>query len=844
MERAPIGLFASGLKGARIELQPWARSLANVCLEAADAGKVHLCLLWPVELKLLAQLHGIANLHRNSLGDFHGLRTGFFPGSHSTRLSFQSIDVDRKALASNYTRHFHTGRDGTTFDAPTRSKSFEAVMQALTEIEHWNSPAARPPLAALIPSFMWEAASEQWASSPQTQLDAALVKVPKRGNRRDARTSTAPEWGDAVTAPGALMVLHNGTTKRGWKAAFACKSLRGDGALDLLLLDASTTASRTNPNAVRRIPDLVRIYLDENPPKPGVVVVTDDPKAFFGLRSRFRDLHIDLQEHVWAGEAEQPLLSEEPVADDWVPITRDNARCQVGIVDKDAGQIASRFFQLANEVGGEEHAGHKPLIDAFQFLLRLSNLPAGIKDLAAELEGLNGDSFVNARYSWAGVVATLQNAIESGVLSHKKLQIERAVEKGSQLVSAWVDATPMAERLLADVRGHGAGSLVIVLPNRHYVALAKRFLERRLGTEWPALEARIEWHTLASFAYLLKDASRHRHYTIVGLNPKVLRLVLTHPDLPHGTHILLSHKQADSALKTLKAMKSLEALKAYRGRMGVLEQELGKRLEEMPALPSLDKMGEFALTFDLTASTGSAGGAEQALFRFDLDGARPLFASGWVYRYDAEEGSGFRRTNAKDVQVGHLIFDMNDALRTRFEEALDLSSGGSTISHLPARALLKLYHNEVQARCAALFPDAMHNRAKLARAIWDKMLELGASAEEGRADRIQYWLDLDGQNDQRPHAARDVPLFKLFCAALGMSEERTNDSLLYVRNARRLNQEIGRELAARYAEILFQPESAVVYRKVPMAVIESLRREAVMSVYRVSNVTPPEGPRR
>lgn len=842
LECAPMRLSARGSNTSPLELQPWARALVNVCLEAADSGGVHLCLLWPVEIKQLAQLHGVANLHRNSQGDFHGLRTGYFPGSHSTRLAFQSIDVDRKALTTNYTRHFHTGSNGTTFDSATRSKSFEAVMQALTEIEHWNNPTASPPLAALIPSFIWDPSTDRWTSSPQTQLDAALVKVHKRGNRNDARTSTSLEWGDALNAPGALMVLHNATTKRAWKEALSAKPLLGTGALDLLLLDATAAAARTNQHAVRRIPDLVRAYLESRPAKPGTVIVTDDPRTFFGIRSRLCDMHVGAQEHVWAGEAEDPLLSLAPVADDWMPVPRDNARCKVAIVDKEASEIATRFFNLANEVGGDDHAGHQALIEAFLFLMRLSNLPAGIKDLAEELESYNGDSFANTKYSWPGVVTGLQNAIESGVLSHKKLLIERAILRAGQLVAAWVDSTPMAEKLLADVRDHAQRdrrALVIVLPNRHYVALAKRFLQRRLGEAWPALEPRIEWHTLASFVFILRDATRHRHYTIVGLNPRVLRLVLTHPDLPHGTHVLLSHKQADSALKTLKAMRSIEAFKSYRGRIGMLEQELSKRLEEIPPLPVFEKLGDFTLTFDLTDSNGATSGGEQALFRFDLDGARAVFASGWVYRYDADEGTGFHRTAAKDIQVGHLLFDMSDTLRTRFEEALDLSSGGSAISQHPARALLKLYHNEVQARCVALFPEAIDNRAKLARAIWDKMLELGASAEAGRADRIQYWLDLGEQNDQRPHAARDVQLFKLFCAALGMSEDRTNENLIYVRNARRLNQEIGRELAARYAEILFQPDSAIVYRKVPIAVIEDLRREAVMNVFRVTKVTPP-----
>lgn len=842
----PFGLYASGTASTELFLQPWAKALVNVALEAADSGGVHLCLLWPVEVAQAALLHGIASLQRNSSGDFQGLRTVFYPGSHSTRLALQSVTVDRKTLTVTYRSKWSTGSEGTVFHSATRSKSFEAVLAALNEIEIWNNPTANPPIGALVPCFIFDPGSDEWRSSARNQLDAALVKVQKRANRKDARESVAPEWGNATSAPGALMVIHNANTKRGWKQAFAAKSLERDGRPDLLVMDATMSAARTNTNAVRRIPDVLKSYLEARAPAAGALIITDDPRTFFGLRAGLSNLRIEIKEHVWAGEGDDALLSSTPVADDWTPATRDNARCRIAIVDKEAGEIAARFHQLAEDVGGDDHPGHRVLMEAFLFILRLSNLPAGIKDLAAELEDLNGDAYANAKYSWSGIVTNLRSAVDSGLLSGKQLAVDRAINRAAKLVEAWVESTPMAERLLADVLDHARldrKSLVIVLPNRNYVALARRFLQRRVGEEWPDIEGRIEWHTLTSFAFMLRDQHRHRHYTIVGLNPRVLRLLLTHPDLPHGTHVLLSYKQADAALKTLRAMKAVDAFKPYRGRVGVLEQELGRRLEEMPPLPAFGKLGEFAMTFDLSESAGTATSGEQAYFRFELDGARSMYASGWVYRYDPEEGTGFRRTPAKDIQVGQLLFDMNDALRTKFEEALELSTHGSAVSHYPARTFLKLYHDDVQARCALYFPDA-GNRAALARAIWEKMVSIDETAKEFRSDRIQYWLDLGDHADQRPHAAKDAKFFRLFCAALGMSGENAEQNLIYVRNARRLNQDIGRELSARYAEILFHPESAIAYQKVPPAMIGELQREAVMSVFRVTHITPPAASRR
>lgn len=843
--RTPFGLYAGSSK-KNLLVQPWAKALANVGLDAADDGSIHLCLLWPVEMTQIALLHGIANLQRNSVGDFQGIRTVLFPGNHSTRLALQSVAVDRKSLTATYRSKWTTGNAGTCFDSATRSKSYEAVLSALNDVEIWNNPSSNPLLGALIPCFVFDPGAEVWVSSARNQLDAALLKVQNRKSRKDALASIAPEWGDAQSAPGALMVVHNTTTRRGWKKAFSSESIQRGLRPDLLLLDATMSASRTNPNAVRRIPDCLKDYLEAVPSGTGALIVTDDPRTFFGIRARLAENEIQFKEHVWAGEAEDALLSEAPAPDDWAPATRDNARCRIAIVDKEAGEVAARFHQLAESVGSDDHPGHRLLAEAFLFVLRLSNLPAGIKDLAAELEDLSGDDFGSTKYSWAGVVTNLRSAIESGVLCEKKLDIERAIDRAGQLVAAWVDSTPMAERLLADVLEHARldrKALVIVLPNRSYAALARRFLQRRIGEGWPEIEARIEWHTLASFAFMLRDDHKHRHYTIVGLNPRVQRLLLSHPDLPHGTHVLLSHKQADAALKTLRGMKTLEAFKAYRGRIGVLEQELGKRLEEMPPHPVLGKLGEFAMTFDLTSSTSAGTSGEQAYFRFELDGGRPLFASGWVYRYDPEEEKGFRRTPASAVQVGHFLFDMSDALRTRFEEALEISTYGSAVSQYPARTLLKLYHDDVQARCAMFFPGT-GNRASLARAIWEKMISLDIAAKEFRSDRIQYWLDLGNDDDQRPHAAKDAKFFRLFCSALGMSNEKADEHLIYVRNARRLNQDLGRELSARYAEILFHPESAIAYRKVPPALIDELQREAIQSVFRVTLVTPPSASHR
>ncbi|WP_407513134.1 hypothetical protein [Ralstonia sp. GP71] len=179
---------------------------------------------------------------------------------------------------------------------------------------------------------------------------------------------------------------------------------------------------------------------------------------------------------------------------------------------------------------------------------------------------------------------------------------------------------------------------------------------------------------------------------------------------------------------------------------------------------------------------------------------------------------------------------MSDELRAKLESSLQLNSEGVSSVVDPARTLLKLYHDDVQRRCALMFKAT--KRSAVAREIHARMVELDPKAVECRLGRVYYWLALQ-ENDTRPHAAREAKYFITFCKALGMSEEAAKQHWGFVLNARLLNQHLGRELVARYAEILFQPESAAVYRKVPEDVIRQLQQEALRNVYRVERVVPP-----
>jgi hypothetical protein len=634
------------------------------------------------------------------------------------------------------------------------------------------------------------------------------------------------------------MVLHNTTKKNAWQNAFA--TLRGTARPEALLLDATTAAMHTNYAAVRRIPDLLKLSRENGSEALGALVLTDDPKTFFVLRAKLNELKLSVRTRVWAAETENSLLSPEPVSNEWQPELRSNANFSVSIVDRDASQVALSFQRLAQEAGNEETPAYKAMMNVCLYVLRLSNMPAGYSDLTSHAAEGGDGVFASQHNAWAPLRLAVQEVLASGALNSRRAEVEKAIGKAEALIDDWNDSTPMASRLLTDVQkhtSHGKNGLSIVLPNSSYAALAHRFLQRKLTSRWPEIEPKLEWHTLASVGKTMAGERKGRHFVFVGVNSDVLRILLAHPDVPHGTAVLVAYKQAKTTLETLVSMKTVDAFKPYRGRIGLLAQELDRRLNEVPNPLAIEKLGEMTMTFKLDDSGKQNSSGEQGFYKFELEGGGRAYASGYVYRYESDEDPFFRRTPASLISPGDFIFDMSDELRAKLEGNLRLDTGvNSTVE--PMRMLLNLYHKDIDTRCSLLFKGTT-SRAALARQIQAKMVEIDPRAADCRPGRLYYWLAAGTAGDTAPHAPKDATYFKIFCKALAISDDSVTQYWSFIRNARRMNQSLGRILVARYAEILFQPESAMAYRKIPEEVIGQMQEDALQCVYRVEKVTAP-----
>lgn len=817
--------------------QPWTLEITNLIKDTASTGGITLCLVWPSKLKSTPLLHALSSIDRIFDKNLRGLRTLLYPANHAYRSSLSSVLIDKTQLSNLFRELWISHKGNTTKVSKTESPAFRAALEAINDIRIHHSELPNPSLAEMIPSFIFDSIEQEWKTTITSPLEHTLSKVKRLARRQNLRQRVSLEWKKPYKAPSAIMAIHYTAHKKSsWQDALTTSALKDQGKPEVLLLDATESATHTNYAAVKRIPDFLLFARENGFSDTGIVIVADDPKTFFVLRAQLRSSKVSFSTKVWAVEAEEVLLSAHPVAADWQPAQRSNSNFSVSIVDRDASQLALKFQHLASSAGNEESPSYQALIQACMYVLRLSNIPAGYTDLTAASTEVGEGEYGSQQNAWTPVKLALTAALDSGALNQVRDSVELAIAQAEKLIDDWNDATPMASRVLAEVRKHAIASrngISLVLPSNQYVLLTHHFLQRKLGDDWALAEARIGWHTLSGVGKTLAGDQKGKHCAFIGINPDALRILVTHPEVPHGTAVLVSYRRAESTLATLTGMKELEAFKAYQGRIGLLAQELERRLAEVPNPLDIGKLREMSLMFKFDENCQNG---EQAYIKFELEGGGRAYASRWVYRHVPDEDPPFRRAAASSIQQGDFIFDMSDELRTKLESSLQLNSEGVSSVVDPVHMLLKLYHQDVQRRCALMFKAT--KRSALAREIHSRMVKLDPKAAECRLGRVYYWLALQ-ENDTRPHASKDSKYFIIFCKALGMCEEAAKQHWGFVLNARRLNQYLGRELVSRYAEILFQPESAAIYRKVPEDVIQQLQLEALHCIYRVERVVMP-----
>jgi hypothetical protein len=467
----------------------------------------------------------------------------------------------------------------------------------------------------------------------------------------------------------------------------------------------------------------------------------------------------------------------------------------------------------------------------------VSQLPGGFIDL--ETPDSDERTALQRQLEWLKVEDPILQAMRLGHLNDYRAQIGEAITKAKALLESCHQGTPLAfrlQKLIVRFALKGKEGLTVLLPSRLDIAVAQRFLIRTLGPDWTTVAPHLEWLPFSDALAALNSRSEKHRLVVVGLNRSVMRFVLTHEEIPLGTTLLVPVQQALRSEKTLLGMRSLAALKPYHARIGALLATLKDGLKAVPNIENIARVLEAApVGARLTVRTVADDLVDPSAHRIGLEDGRVIYASGYLYRYDTEEGTGFSKVQVRTLVPGDLIFEMSDELRDEVEEAVGLRSQSGTIPENSQQKILAMYHREVSEQARENFPSA--SRSALVRAIRTKILSISAAADISES-QIQYWVNLK-TGDTAPHGARNHTHFALFCQALGLESTSVEIYWAYIRAARANNQSYGRVLANRFSQILFQPEDEQVYRKIPPAVIAQLRTKAADCVYQIIDIQDP-----
>jgi hypothetical protein len=470
--------------------------------------------------------------------------------------------------------------------------------------------------------------------------------------------------------------------------------------------------------------------------------------------------------------------------------------------------------------------------------MRASHIPSGFADLHSS--DVEEQDYLTRDLEWTRIEALINKALQQGDAAEQRAQIEDAIRRVHKHLADCEHATPLALKLQEQVQRFAVDSrdgLTIVLSSPRHIALAQRFLARALSDAWTAAQARINWLPLGRAPKELHCRSEDRRLLIVGLSARILRILATHAEIPTGTCLLIPAQKALGVTPMLRGLAADDTLKPYRARLSGLLSTLDKRLREIPDVDVLTRsVQSLAMSPARVSIAAATPASDPTAYRFHLEDGRWVYAASNVFRYDGIEGAGFKRVQARSIEAGDLIFEMSDELRDDIEQAI--TPGGTLIESSPARKVLALYHGLVREAVASLFPGPS-KQASL-RAIKVRMVELDPDNTDLSLGKLSYWISL-ADDERTPHGARDPQEFLLFCEVLGIDAGLAKTFWERVRRVRFENQTEGRQLKAIYAEILFSPESAQVYRGLSPEAIRGLQGKALDCIFHVTGVESPTG---
>lgn len=834
--------------------------LAGHLLHAASTRSHQLVLLWPGSLRPLSVAHAVATAARWHQGDKQGLRTLVYPAKANFLQALNHAHLDRADLIKLAQGLVETSPNDRV---KVSLKDKDSFWFSLNSVKSDEIGAIHPTLAELLPHYFADKDFTQWRSCDGDLLRHVKARIADAGHRHALSALAIKALSDPATAPDALFAIS-------WRASQndigqALRKLRNARRPDVILLDATRTLRKDNPswkgNLVRFVECVREAWPTDTPP---LLIVIDEPHIRNQLRQELDKRAAKKSDAAaWLARSGLPIWGVvcSVSRDGLMPASQPEPRnptsrnVHLAITDSEAATAIESIDKLRNALIDPKWV--PALADAASYISRLAALPSSTRVLVNWLSEADVPMAVRENYAWPVYRSKLEQMLHDPTFPDKQ-RLQRVVDRGNALWANYENGTPLARRLADLIEEHTRGTerCCVAFTRPTARRLAERYFETYDGyPDGAGFEVLRDSVRFVVSRDLDAEAALSPKETLilVGLDEESLRLLLLDERISSPAYVLLTRRNAAYLKATLRAVRTMPGFASLASRIDTLVPQLPEFTEEEERLAF--QRGDFVLpTFSFEQGLSTAmpehEDSDPNAWTLVLEGGMSVRRSPrtGAYLYDPAlshtPSRGFRGIDVDRVQEGDRLFVMSFELREMTEAAL--KAAGIPISNDKRfENDLRLYHDRVRALASSIAGVTLTYRASTA--FQGICAELGSKVAPPAEATVRSWLDVDRFRDlsfdnAKPGAPRSEAHFKAFAKVLGFDDfEAVYFWKAVIQPLRGTRRADGRRVSDVYTELLLEPESAVVHRRLKPAVVHDLFARAKENVHVIEAIQKPVG---
>ena len=849
---------------AGVEIQPIraVEQLAGAMLSVAASKAPRSVLLWPGSLRSIGLAHAIATAARWQMGNKKGLRTLVYPAKSNFLKSLNHAHVDKGDLVKLAQDLYEdTAKPNEKVVVSLREK--DAFWLALNNLSEDPAGRVHPSLAELLPHFFAKSEFDGWKACDGDLFRHIKRYLKSRGDKRALGQFTIARLSEPASAPDAIFAVSWKATKSDIRNAL--RELKGAGRPDVLVVDLTRAVRKDNPNwkanAIAFLEAFQKTFPEDT---PAPLIVVDEPHVRSHL---IKELS---KSAVKKGEASKWLLGLGLPVEGVVCTAGRDGLTRVG--DRQDGPPEAKNIHIATtdteasvvvallgrvREGIENPDWLQAIENAERYLSTLAALPSSTRMLIQWLDEADVPMAVRKNYAWPVFRSALEQVLHDPSFRKRGL-LQQAIDQGSALWENYENGTPMARKLADLIEEHTRGSerCCIVFTRPTARRLAERYFETYDGyPEGAGYEVLKDCVRFIVSRDLELGIERRPNETVVfaGLDEVSLRSLLVDEDISSPCYVLLTRRNAAYLRATLRAVKAIPGF-------GPLKARLESVLNQLPDFPGADErtslsrsdfvLPTFSFEHGLSSYLAHEDEHDEAAWEMLLDTGAKIRRNpaSTIYVYDPALSHtptrGFLPAAVSNLEEGDHVFVMSAELRELTESAL--KEAGVPISNdRHFESTLRQYHVRIGELARAVPGASLMEKARNLKETFE--MHLDASGQMPVDGTLRNWLDVDrfrevSFENAKPSAPRTEPHFKAFAKAIGLPDhEAIGFWRMVIQPLRGVRRADGRRVTDAYTDLLLDPESAVVHKRMPPGVVQSLFARAKESVHAIEEVRKPEG---